>query len=559
MKIELVIPGQSEPAAKAAMRGGPPGAEAEHRVTDLLDAVEVVEGFSLSPSARARSATPARVEVNSDDILEVEVEGGFTLWTSVERYRSDLAVLRPDAVRGEQVMFDLLPRPSVSERGVREWVASALRILRLPSDDALAAEVADPTKWAEFLSDFGLGQVADAGAWLTTKFLIWLIERRNKLGEGLYHWADATRPPTSDAPVAVADLTGFDAEQAMLVFIHGTASSTLGSFGALRDAEADWRVISESFGDRVFAFDHRTMSTSPIENAIRLAQALPARARLSLVTHSRGGLVGDLLCLRGIDADAIGRVRRDDETLAEADALDRRNLQTLAEVLAAKQFRIERFLRCASPARGTLLASENTDQFLSVLTNLVGLIPGLAGSPLYEVVKRVTLQVAKNRWQPSMLPGIEAMTPTSPLVHFLNAQRGETQGALGVIAGDIEGGHWLKRLGVFLTDRFIYENRDNDLVVNTDSMFEGARAQAGSLRVRPGWRRHPLQLLSQRAHARRAMLRWVTAQGNTVPAEFRERTRIVRSSRCRCCARSPGAPAPRSRSSSCCRASWART
>ena len=163
------------------------------------------------------------------------------------------------------------------------------------------------------------------------------------------------------------------------------------------------------------------MSASPIENALRLLAALPPRARVSLVTHSRGGMIGELICLKSIAADAIGRVRRADPELAIADEVDRRNLQALAELVAAKQLRIERVLRCACPARGTLLASENTDQFLSVLTNLIGLLPGLAGSPLYEVVKRVTLQVAKNRWSPTLVPGIEAMTPPSPLVQFLNA------------------------------------------------------------------------------------------------------------------------------------------
>ena len=70
------------------------------------------------------------------------------------------------------------------------------------------------------------------------------------------------------------------------------------------------------------------------------------------------------------------------------------------------------------------------------------------------------------------------MTPSSPLVRLLNAAKGEASGALGVIAGDIQGGNWLKRFGVFISDRFIYENRDNDLVVNTGSMFQGASRKA---------------------------------------------------------------------------------
>ncbi len=517
MAIELLISGQPDAHAKGATRG----ATAEKRSTDLLDAVETVDAYTLSSSARARAKDPAKVAVESDDILEIEVEGGFTLWTSVERYRHDLAVLRPEAVRGNNVPIDMLPRTSVSERGVRDWVASALRVLRL-RPDTVDAEMADPARWSEFVSEVGLGQAITAGAWATTKFALWLIERRLPYGEGLYRFGDVAQRSASPASAAnpVAPST-IDAEKPILVFIHGTASSTQGSFGALLDASAqsDWSALADAYGGRIYAFEHRTMSASPIENAIRLAQALPARVRLSLVTHSRGGLVGDLLCLSSISAEAIAGVRRTDSALADADEVDRRNLQTLAEILAAKQFRIERVVRCASPARGTLLASENTDQFLSVLTNLVGLIPGLAGSPLYEVVKRLTLQVAKNRWKPALIPGIEAMTPPSPLVRFLNTQR-EATGALGVVAGDIEGGHWLKRLGVFLTDQFIYENRDNDLVVNTDSMFEGAaRPRAHYVFDQGGDVTHFNYFRNERT--RGAMQRWLTAGGEAAPAEFR--------------------------------------
>jgi CHAT domain-containing protein/predicted alpha/beta hydrolase family esterase len=514
MATELLIPGRPDAHAKGGTRGAP----SEKRSTDLLDAVETVDAYTLSPSARARAKAPARIAVESDDILEIEVEGGFTLWTSVERYRHDLAVLRPEAVRGNAMPIDMLPRNSVSERGVRDWVASALRVLRL-RPDSVDAEMANPARWSEFVREAGLGHAITAGAWASTKFALWLIERRLPYGEGLYRFGDvALRSAGAADPVVLSPI---DAEQPVLVFIHGAASSSQGSFGALLDssAQSDWRAIGDVFGSRIYGFEHRTMSASPIENAIRLAQALPARARLSLVTHSRGGLVGDLLCLSSISAEAIACVRRVDPALAEADEVDRRNLQTLAQILAAKQFRIERFVRCASPARGTLLASENTDQFLSVLTNLLGLIPGLSGSPLYEVVKRITLQVAKNRWKPALIPGIEAMTPPSPLVRFLNTQR-EAAGALGVISGDIEGGHWLKQLGVFLTDQFIYENRDNDLVVNTDSMFEGAtRPHAHYVFDQGGDVTHFNYFRNERT--RGAIQRWLTTTGEGAPAEFR--------------------------------------
>jgi len=522
MKIELLVPGRIEPASRATSRGGPSGTELEPRVTDLLDDVTVVSAFSLSPSARARSDVE-KISVEHDDILEIEVDGGFTLWTSVARYHADQQALRPATERGAAVDFSLIPRPREAERGAGEWFASALRVLRL-RDESLANEVADPTRWAEFAQEFGLDKVAQAGAWVTTKFLIWLIERRLPHAEGLYRWADATRSPSDKTPVATASFTGVDPEQPILVFIHGTASTTLGSFGALLDAnpgaQSDWTTLSDAFGGQLYAYEHRTLSASPIENALRLARSLPDGARVSLITHSRGGLIGDLLCLRDVPAALIESVRRPSPAFAEADAHDRRKLQELLAVLASKKFRIGRYLRCACPARGTLLASENTDQFLSVLTNLVGLIPGLAGSPLYEVVKRVTLQVAKNRWQPALLPGIEAMTPPSPLVRFLNAQLAQAQGELGVIAGDIEGGHWLKRLGVFLTDQFIYESRDNDLVVNTDSMFNGApRAQTRYVFDQGGDVTHFNYFRNDRT--RSSMLHWVTARDEAMPSEFK--------------------------------------
>jgi pimeloyl-ACP methyl ester carboxylesterase len=89
-----------------------------------------------------------------------------------------------------------------------------------------------------------------------------------------------------------------------LVFIHGTASSTAGSYGKLWDPRnADAQKLRESlqanYGDRIFGFEHRTLTESPIQNAMALLERLPDGADIHLVSHSRGGLVGELLCLSG--------------------------------------------------------------------------------------------------------------------------------------------------------------------------------------------------------------------------------------------------------------------
>ncbi len=51
---------------------------------------------------------------------------------------------------------------------------------------------------------------------------------------------------------------------------------------------------------------------------------------------------------------------------------------------------------------------------------------------------------------------------------------------MAVIAGDIEGGNLLKRLGVLLTDFLLFDNVDNDLVVDTPAMLAGIAPQAAS-------------------------------------------------------------------------------
>lgn len=443
---------------------------------DLLDAVMTDASYDLSPSARAQSSAPVHLSVEEDAILEIQVEGGFTTWISAARYNEQVSLLKPEAVVDNTIGVDALPR--VARRGVVDDVLiSRLRVLRLRRDE-IADILADPARWpADLIEEArGLGYdlLTEAPAWYITKALIRLIERA--LRPGLYTWTDATDETVSDpVPVDFAGAEPRDADQPMLVFIHGTASSTRGSFGQLlaTDARPQWQALKRVFGNRIYAFEHRTLSESPIDNAIALAEALPDNARISIVSHSRGGLVGDLISLTSIDTDLIARFTRNTPHLEPADRHDRRQLAALAEFIARKQLRIERFVRCASPSRGTLLAGQNLDTFLSVLTNLVGSVPFIGGTPVYEVIKRITLEIVRNRTEPSRVPGLEAMMPGSPLVALLNNLT--ARGAMGVIAGDVEGGKLLKRIGVFACDQIIYESRDNDLVVNTDSMFHGAR------------------------------------------------------------------------------------
>ncbi|MEO7150179.1 MAG: hypothetical protein ABIX46_00485, partial [Burkholderiaceae bacterium] len=244
----------------------------------------------------------------------------------------------------------------------------------------------------------------------------------------------------------------------------------------------------------VYAFEHRTLSESPIENALALARALPEGARISLVSHSRGGLVGDLMCLDDFDAliddyraDLPGtgdtdpaEATRVAAELTDAHHQQRALLRELAAELRSKRFAVQRYVRVASPAQGTRLASGNFDLFLSGLLTLIGQVPVFFGSPIYSAFKRVVIEIAKNRTNAHLVPGIEAMLPDSPMARLLRGAKVRDGIAMAVIAGDIEGGNLLKRLGVLLTDFLLFDSADNDLVVDTASMLAGVAPQAGA-------------------------------------------------------------------------------
>ena len=118
---------------------------------------------------------------------------------------------------------------------------------------------------------------------------------------------------TSRLSIAPPNRPLFSADGPMLIFLHGTASSFMGSFGDLwclnKDEREDaaaarwgtariaaWRAhVKALFGERVYALEHHTLSASPMRNALDLLERLPVDASVHLVSHSRGGLVGELM------------------------------------------------------------------------------------------------------------------------------------------------------------------------------------------------------------------------------------------------------------------------
>ena len=341
-----------------------------------------------------------------------------------------------------------------------------------------------------------ISQCTDLGvSWAGTKALMWAIESRLKPDPGLYRWRSgklAERLDSGDAQWQADAQIG-----PLLVLIHGTGTSTQGSFDDLHSVSAAyWHSFEQRYGDRVVALEHRSLSESPIDNALQLARALPIGAVVHLLTHSRGGLVGDLLCLEpfdklidgyALDAATLGEADPGERTRITAELLmahaeQRAALRDLSAELGRKKLRIERYVRVASPARGTRLASGNFDVFLSGLLSLMGRVPSHNATPVLSAFKRVVLEVARNRTKANLVPGIEAMLPGSPMAKFLARATPQAGLKLAVISGDTEGCSWLKKLAVLFTDYSIFDHCDNDLVVDTDAMSAGI-ARPGNARV----------------------------------------------------------------------------
>ncbi len=458
--------------------------------------------FDVGAVARSvEGAAALEHDAAVDEVVVLELADGGTLITSAARLRDALARNHPDWVDADgAIPFEKLrAQGSSAQRGFGEAVGGLVsKVFTLVAGEKKDAIVDAALDW---LKDRGLDAAELGVTWAGTRALMWAIEKRLMQEPGrLYRWVGASGKAADLEPTRLQDLEqATAAHKPMLVFVHGTGSNSLGSFGDLRAGDRIlWAALEAHFGDNIFAFEHHTLSASPIENALQLARALPKGALLNLVSHSRGGLVADLLCLSDFDAqiDAFGRpanmpgtgdadpdspqAQRLAEQLDTAYAEHRALLRELAAELREKQFVVQRYVRAASPANGTKLASGNFDVFLSGLLTLIGQVPFFFGSPFYAAFKRVVIEIARNRSNPHLVPGIEAMLPDSPTARLLRDAPVRPGVSMAVIAGDIQGGNLLVRLGVLLTDFLIFDRDDNDLVVNTTAMLAGIAPRAGS-------------------------------------------------------------------------------
>ena len=440
--ITFLVPGQSQATrgAAAASMPGLPGRVKEN----------------VRMAARRAGSEPLRVTaVPGEDVVVLQIAGGPPLLLHPENAR-DLLLGQGSAKR------------SAAPAGGDVAVPVQLRWQGL--------EQAAPTRTRGFLGDVMLsafqvltGLAKDSAVTLATSAVLNRVD--GQVEAGVYALRPESLEPLKGSGLKLNQVP--PSNETMLVLVHGTFVETVSTFGKLWALHPQRvRALFTAYGGRVYALDHPTLGASPVANALTLVRALPKGARLHLATHSRGGLVAEVLAR----VAAQPRLTADDLAFFAGAGLagQRAELQALAKAVDEQGITVERIVRVACPARGTLLASKRLDAYLSVLKWSLE----LTGVPALPEVVDFLAEVARRRADPAEIPGLAAMIPGTPLVDWLNGAEEPIAGDLRVVAGDLQGDSvtsWLKTL---LADAYYWT--DNDIVVQTRSMYGGAPRAGGA-------------------------------------------------------------------------------
>ena len=218
-----------------------------------------------------------------------------------------------------------------------------------------------------------------------------------------------------------------------LLLLHGTISSTDGSFKGMEGET--WNFI-HNYYDNIITLEHYTLSLNPIHNAIDVLSLLPEDCTIDILSHSRGGLIGDILSRSDTRNNIIGFSKEDILALKKDDENIEKFLTEFNDLAKRKRLTIEKFIRVACPANGTTLLSDRLDHFLNCLLRSIGLAFGGKLNLLYKVVKELLLDVVSNRMDANVIPGLWSMVPSSAYQLVNNRRDYDVSSKLFVIAGD---------------------------------------------------------------------------------------------------------------------------
>ena len=267
----------------------------------------------------------------------------------------------------------------------------------------------------------------------------------------------------------------------VLLFVHGTFSSSGGSFGGMLVSAEGRRFLARasSHYDAVIAYDHKTLARSVKENAEDLRDklaTLPAEGiEIDAVAFSRGGLV----------------------------------LRWLTDVLFPGQpgrIKLNKAVFVACTNNGTLLAeSRYWKDWANLYINLVvgsARLVGILGGPGIAATAQTLVQyLASETLDGNAVPGLASMQPNGEVVRTLKDRTPPRDARFFAVEADFDhsffSGGKLQNIGLakrlFLegADAFIdqlFKNAPNDLVVDQTSMsrLESSAILTGKHIFKPG-------------------------------------------------------------------------
>lgn len=402
--------------------------EVENSYDDLLD------GVTRYVVQKERDNPGITVEYKEDDIIELEYSDGTT-WIGAAK---DLRKI--SGVKGKKRDADdsSLPLELIGEdatRGIGSVILTAFSVFTKKSKKVSTSLHEVVSNLEDFIKE-----------------------------EGLY---------TVDPKFQLSKVTGTltSSTSPYLLFIHGTLSSTEGSFDRLIKNSEDniWGQLVSTYKHQIIALEHKTLTKSPLQNVLDMIQHFPDNITLHVVSHSRGGIVGDVLC--ACQHGTMLLSKSVDSTRTE----DVRVIKEIEKTIRAKQIKVERFVRVACPAAGTTLLSDKYVDYLNALVNVIRVAaPGYG--EVVNKIKKIIVAIYSLKDNHTVLPGLESMVPNGGFQRMLNYPTLSLDASLAVIAGDGVASFSLKGLGTILFNLFYLH--ENDWVVDTDSMDKGIHRKA---------------------------------------------------------------------------------
>ena len=238
-----------------------------------------------------------------------------------------------------------------------------------------------------------------------------------------------------------------------LLFVHGTFSNAASAFISLANSDF-FAQVAPIYGDRIFAFDHFSLSRTPEENARMLLEGLPNKPfTFDVITHSRGGLV-----LRNL-------VERS---------------QTFGPL--SDRFRIGRVVLVASPNEGTPLATPRRfEDTIGWIANLLELFPDHPFTTGPAFVANGIVWLARHIT--GDLPGLAAMNADGEMIQELQQPPGPPADRYSALVANCNPTGPLVRLLDIGLDQFF--GSANDLVVPSEG---GWRIDRSGSKFIPGAR-----------------------------------------------------------------------